>query len=254
MLPDSFGLVRDHRNVVVLRTFSKAYGLAGPAHRLRRRRSGRHHRARQGLRAVHRDQRLAGRRHRLASTPPTNCWPAPTPSSPSAPASPRRCATPASPCRRHRPTSSGCRWPSAPTSSSTAPPTTGFWCGPTVRTACASPSPRRTRTTPSSSSPPRWIEDRQMSHDRAKDVRRVDRTHRPDSRRRTRRVLGHPAARHHRLHDRRVEGRRVRHRPPRQRIHEAAQLVRQDVPLRLRRQAAGVPGRRRATSSPTPRP
>ena len=29
MLPDSFGLVRVHSNVVVLRTFSKAYGLAG---------------------------------------------------------------------------------------------------------------------------------------------------------------------------------------------------------------------------------
>ncbi|MCT7661620.1 pyridoxal phosphate-dependent aminotransferase [Mycobacterium deserti] len=29
MRPDSFGLVRAHRNVVVLRTFSKAYGLAG---------------------------------------------------------------------------------------------------------------------------------------------------------------------------------------------------------------------------------
>ncbi len=29
MLPDSLGLVRDHANVVVLRTFSKAYGLAG---------------------------------------------------------------------------------------------------------------------------------------------------------------------------------------------------------------------------------
>jgi histidinol-phosphate aminotransferase len=29
MLPDSFGLVRSHPNVVVLRTFSKAYGLAG---------------------------------------------------------------------------------------------------------------------------------------------------------------------------------------------------------------------------------
>jgi histidinol-phosphate aminotransferase len=29
MLPDSFGLVRSHDNVVVLRTFSKAYGLAG---------------------------------------------------------------------------------------------------------------------------------------------------------------------------------------------------------------------------------
>lgn len=29
MLPDSFGLVRDYPNVVVLRTFSKAYGMAG---------------------------------------------------------------------------------------------------------------------------------------------------------------------------------------------------------------------------------
>ncbi|HEX4588265.1 MAG TPA: histidinol-phosphate transaminase [Mycobacterium sp.] len=29
LLPDSFGLVRKHSNVVVLRTFSKAYGLAG---------------------------------------------------------------------------------------------------------------------------------------------------------------------------------------------------------------------------------
>jgi histidinol-phosphate aminotransferase len=29
MLPDSFGLIRAHSNVVVLRTFSKAYGLAG---------------------------------------------------------------------------------------------------------------------------------------------------------------------------------------------------------------------------------
>jgi histidinol-phosphate aminotransferase len=29
MMPDSFGLVRAHSNVVVLRTFSKAYGLAG---------------------------------------------------------------------------------------------------------------------------------------------------------------------------------------------------------------------------------
>ena len=29
LLPDSLGLVRDHPNVIVLRTFSKAYGLAG---------------------------------------------------------------------------------------------------------------------------------------------------------------------------------------------------------------------------------
>ena len=47
------GLVRAHRNVVVLRTFSKAYGLAGPARRLCGRRPRRHHRAGQGLRAVH---------------------------------------------------------------------------------------------------------------------------------------------------------------------------------------------------------
>ena len=60
MVPDSFGLVRAHRNVVVLRTFSKAYGLAGPAHRLRRRRSRHHHRAGQGLRA--RSPRRASRR------------------------------------------------------------------------------------------------------------------------------------------------------------------------------------------------
>jgi histidinol-phosphate/aromatic aminotransferase/cobyric acid decarboxylase-like protein len=31
LLPDSFGLVRKHSNVVVLRTFSKAYGLPGRA-------------------------------------------------------------------------------------------------------------------------------------------------------------------------------------------------------------------------------
>ena len=66
LLPDSFGLVRAHPNVVVLRTFSKAYGLAGIAHRLRRRRPGHHHRAGQGLRPFHRDQRLAGRGHRIA--------------------------------------------------------------------------------------------------------------------------------------------------------------------------------------------
>ena len=38
----------------------------GAAHRLRGRRPGHHHRAGQGLRAVHRDQHFAGRRHRLA--------------------------------------------------------------------------------------------------------------------------------------------------------------------------------------------
>ena len=66
MLPDSFGLVRAHSNVVVLRTFSKAYGLGGAARRLRGRRSRHHHRARQGLRAVQRDEHLAGRGDRIA--------------------------------------------------------------------------------------------------------------------------------------------------------------------------------------------
>ena len=66
MLPDSFGLVREHSNVVVLRTFSKAYGLAG---------------LRVGyavgdpdiitalgkvVRAVQRDEHLAGRGDRVA--------------------------------------------------------------------------------------------------------------------------------------------------------------------------------------------
>ena len=62
----------------------------------------------------------------------------------------------------------------------------------------------------------RWIatmHDEPMT--RTKDVRRVHRTHRADPRRRARRLLGHAAARHHRLHDRRVEGRRVPDRPPR---------------------------------------
>ena len=85
MLPDSFGLVRAHTQCRCAADVLEGLRAGRPAHRLRRRRSGRHHRARQGLRAVHRDQRVAGRRDRLAWTPPTNCWPAPTPSSPNAP-------------------------------------------------------------------------------------------------------------------------------------------------------------------------
>ena len=69
-----------------------------------------------------------------------------------------------------------------------------------------------------------------------------------------RRVLGDAGAGVHRLHDRRVEGRRVPHRPPVQRLHEEAQLVRQDVRLGRptpSRWSAWTPT---ATSSPTPRP
>ena len=66
MLPDSLGLVRAHSNVVVLRTFSKAYGLAGLRIGYAVGDPDADHRAGQGLRAVHRDEHLAGRRHRLA--------------------------------------------------------------------------------------------------------------------------------------------------------------------------------------------
>ena len=62
-------------------------------------------------------------------------------------------ATPATPCRRRRPTSSGCRCPAAPRSTPTPQRTAGSSCGPTARTACVSPLPRRTRTTRSSTSP-----------------------------------------------------------------------------------------------------
>ena len=130
LTPDSFGLVRKHRNVVVLRTFSKAYGLAG---------------LRIGYAvgdpdiitalgkvyvpftatSISQAAAVASR-----STPPTNCWPAPTPSSPNAPASPPHFTKPDTLCRRHRPTSSGCHCPDARRSSPT-----------TRRTAASSSAP-----------------------------------------------------------------------------------------------------------------
>ena len=66
LLPDSLALVREHSNVVVLRTFSKAYGLAGLRVGLCGRAPGPDNRAGQGLRAVHAFEHLAGRRDRLA--------------------------------------------------------------------------------------------------------------------------------------------------------------------------------------------
>ena len=220
-------------------------------HRLRGRRSRRHHRPRQGLRAVHRDERLAGRRHRVD----------------------RRLRRTAGPHRRRRPrTGPGHRHPSrrrihrAPVTGELRlvaagrthhrvrqqrrrQPVTGAALRPGRRPRHR--RPRRTKTTPSSSSPPLGLDN--IEH-RTKDVRRVDRTHRRDSRCRAGRLLGHLAARHRRLHDRRVEGRRVRDRPSRERFHDPPQLVRQDVPSPRPTPSRWCAWTPRGTSSPTPRP
>ena len=94
LLPDSFGLVRAHRNVIVLRTFSKAYGLAGLriGYAVATRTS-----SPRSARSTCRSPRPACRRPRRSRrwTPPTNCWLAPTPSSPNAPGSAPPCARPA---------------------------------------------------------------------------------------------------------------------------------------------------------------
>src|SRR4029078_12297410 len=125
LVPDSFGLVRKHSNVVVLRTFSKACGLAG---------------LRIGYAVGDPDiitalgkvyvpftatsisqaaaiPPLAAADHLLCRTnAPTRparrvARPAPAPSPRAPAASPPHCAMPATPCRRHRPTSSGSRCP-----------------------------------------------------------------------------------------------------------------------------------------------
>ena len=114
MLPDSLGLVRDHSNVVVLRTFSKAYGLAG---------------LRVGYAVGHPDlitaldkvyvpftvtQHLAGRGHRLAGRRRRAAGPHRRGGRRAQPGQRRRCAAPDSRCRRRRPISSGCRLGRAP--------------------------------------------------------------------------------------------------------------------------------------------
>ena len=137
MLPDSFGLVRAHPNVVVLRTFSKAYGLAG---------------LRVGYAVGDPDVISALSKVYVPFTATSISQAAAIASLQrlrrvAGPHRPRRAGTCAGDvraaprglhrCRRRRPTSSGCRWPNARTTSSTAPPTTACWSGPTARTGCA---------------------------------------------------------------------------------------------------------------------
>ena len=99
---------RDRPNVAVLRTFSKAYGLAGLRVGFADRAPAGRARAAPDAGAVRRLDRRAGRGARVARAPSRPCSRGSTCSSPSAPgsraASPRR----AGGCRRARPTSSGC--------------------------------------------------------------------------------------------------------------------------------------------------
>ena len=135
LVPDSLGLARKHSNVVVLRTFSKAYGLAG---------------LRVGYAIADPEVIVAlgkvyvpfnattvSQAAAIASWPPrTSCSPAPTPPSPNAPGSPRRCGSWATSCRRRRRTSSGCRWRIGPSTSPSSRPTHGCSCGRSPATAC----------------------------------------------------------------------------------------------------------------------
>ena len=152
MLPDSFGLVREHSNVVVLRTFSKAYGLAG---------------LRVGYAVGDPDIITALGKVYVPFTATSISQAAAIASLDAADELLAR--TDAVVAERARvtaalrdagytvpPSQANFVWlPLAERTrtSSTAPPTTACWSGPTARTACGSPSPRRTRTTRSSSSP-----------------------------------------------------------------------------------------------------
>ena len=97
----------------------------------------------------------------------------------------------------------------------------------------------------------RWIGDAMT--DARKKFAELKERDRPDSRCRTRRLLGHARARRRRLHDRRVEGRRVRHRPPRERRAGEGELVRQDVRRRRPTSSRWSASTTTATSSPTSR-
>lgn len=152
MRPDSLGLVQRHSNVVVLRTFSKAYGLAG---------------LRVGYAVGDPDvittlgkvyvpftATSVSQAAAIASLDAADELLART----DAVVAERSRVTAVLrdagyPCRTRRPTSFGCRCSAAPRNSPRPRRTTGSSSAPTVTTACASPWPRRKRMTPSSNSP-----------------------------------------------------------------------------------------------------
>ena len=136
MLPDSLGLARAHSNVVVLRTFSKAYGLAG---------------LRVGYAVGDPDVITAlgkvyvpftatsiSQAAAIASLHAADELLARTDAVVAERAPGQRGAARGwlRRCRRRRPTSSGCHWPSTRWTSSSRPPTPACWCAPTAPTAC----------------------------------------------------------------------------------------------------------------------
>ena len=112
-VPDGLSLYRDRPNVAILRTFSKAYGLAG---------------LRAGFMIAHPPVAQAARKTMLPFSVNSIAQAAAVASlarrggacssawrrrSRNGPGSARRCSPTAGPCRRPRPTSSGCGWGSA---------------------------------------------------------------------------------------------------------------------------------------------
>ena len=200
MLPDSFGLVREHSNVVVLRTFSKAYGLAG---------------LRVGY-AVGDPDIITALGKVYVPFSATSISQAAAIASLDA-ADELLARTDAVVAERARvtaalreagytvpPSQANFVWLALPGRAqqfAATPPTAASSCGPTAMTACGSPSPHRTRTTRSWSSPASGPEsdDRRRSSRPACDpcrrptgpVRRRRRAVQPD--RRIRRCCG-PAA------------------------------------------------------------
>ena len=149
---DGVATYRRHDNVVLTRTFSKAYGLAGFRRRLRRRPRADRRRAPRGLAAVRRQPRRPGRRDRLAGGRATSCSRASTTSSSAVPTWSPGCARWAGSCPTRRATSSGSRWATAPSTSPRRAASSGSRSGPSPAPAYASASGRPRPSTGSS----RW--------------------------------------------------------------------------------------------------
>ena len=180
LAPDSFGLVREHANVVVLRTFSKAYGLAGlrvgyavgdpelitalgkvyvpfTATSISQAAAIASLDAADELLA--RTDAVVAERTRVSAAPARRglSW-----------------------CHRRRPTSCGCRWPSGPTEFVDSAADDRLWCARTaqdgVRVTVAAPHENDAFLEFAT----RWIGET-MSH-RPRDLRRAEGPHRRRSR------------------------------------------------------------------------
>ncbi len=151
---DGLATYRAHPNVVLFRTFSKAYGLAG----FRVGYAVAQEPIAAALRAVSLpfgvSRRRAGGRDRVARRPRPSCSSGSTPWPPSATAWSRACARPAGRCPSRRATSSGSSSATARPSSPPRPTTPASWSGRSPARAPGSPSASRRPTTGWSGWPP----------------------------------------------------------------------------------------------------